>query len=308
MSLYSIIQGQTGYVNPQTSILDTGWTVDGVYATHGSCNMGTMVAANDFGLQVGRSYVFEYIVDKYINGSVRLFAGTTPGTSRTAAGTYKETLVVEGNNFLSFFSDGGLRIHDLTFYDELLGPQPGRTISFNERANKWVSEYSFMPEMMVKFIDKLFSFSNGSLWQHNVNPLMNNFYGVQYPSQVVFISNQEYQKNKLWFNLRTDSTGGWYCPSIVTPPDDQFPNGMETVLTRNNMKVIDGKLWADILRDVTDPNFAFITDPGLRAANALFRGRMMQGGWLIVTMQNDDITPATLSSAEIYYIDVQKSL
>lgn len=305
---FQIVQGTTGYVDPAVAILDSGWSVDGVYARHTPCNQGEMNALVDFGLQIGRNYVFEYVVDQYVSGGVFLIAGDTFGTNRTAAGTYTETLFTANSPLLHFFSDGELRIRNLSFYDALLGPQSGRTLTFNERANKWVQEWSWQSEMMVKFIDKLFGFLNGELWRFNVNPVMNTFFGVKYPAQVTFISNQDYEKGKLWFNMRMDSTGNWYAPSLVIPPNDQFPNGMQSVLTSKNIKSIDGKMWADILRDFTDPNFAYITDPALRKANALFRGRMMQGGYLIVTLQNDDVTEATLSSVEIYYIDVLKSL
>lgn len=306
--MFNIVQGNTGVINPATNILDTGWTVDGVNAVHTPCNAGTMIALNDFGLVVGRSYVFTYEVVAYNSGGVKIIAGTTNGTTRNALGTFTQTLLMAGNALLSFFSNGDLTIQQLSFYDALTGQQPGRTVSFNERENKWGSEYSFQPETMLRFIDKLFSFKNGGLWQHNVNPVMNNFYGVQYSSQVMFIFNKDYKNNKLWYNLRLDSTGKWYAPSLSTPPDDQFPNGMESVLTNTNIKSIDGKLWADVLRDITDPNFFAIQDPQLRAATALFQGRMMQGGWLIVILQNDDTTPASLSSAEVFYIDVKKSI
>lgn len=307
MSL-QIIKGQTGYVDPASTIRDTGWSADGIYAYHTPCNQGEMNALVDFGLQIGRNFVFEYIVDQYVSGGVTLIAGDTFGTERSAAGTYTETLFVTGSTGLHFFSDGELRIHHLTFYDELLGPQSGRTLTFNERANKWVQEWSWQSEIMIKFIDKLFGFLDGTIWQFNTNPVMNTFFGTKYPAEVTFISNQDYEKSKLWFNMRMDSTGNWYAPSLVIPANDQFPNGMESVLTSKNIKSIDGKLWADILRDFTDPNFAYITDPALRKANALFRGRMMQGGYLVVTLRNDDTTAATLSSVEIYYVDVQKSL
>lgn len=307
MSL-NVIQNQIGYVNPGVSSLDTGWVINGAYASHSSCNAGTIVALNAFGLVIGRQYVFTYTVSQYISGGVNIIAGTANGASRTANGAYTQTLTMTGNTFLSFYSDGALTIGSLKFYDLLTGVIAGTTISFNEKEEKWGCEYSAKPEMIVKFVDKLFMFQNGGLWQSNVSAVMNNFFGVQYSSQVLFIPNPEYQKNKLWFNMRLDSTGKWYAPSMVIPPNDQFPNGMQSVLTSNNIKSIDGKLWADILRDMTDPNFAYVPDAGLRAASALFRGRMMQGGYMIIMLQCDDITPASLSSAEIYYIDVEKSL
>lgn len=303
-----IIQGSTGLINPATAILDSGWSVDGFNANHGGCNPGTMTANNTFGLIVGRQYVFTYSVYQYTSGGVHVMAGTLNGTTRSAIGTYTETLAMTGNAFVGFYADQTLGINSLSFYDLLLGPQSGRTISFHEKADKWVSEWSFQPEVYVKFTDKFFSFSNGSLWLQNVNTLMNNFFGVQYSSKVIFIFNLDYKKNKLWYNMRLDAIGGWYAPSLVTPPNDQFPNGMLSMISKKNIKVIDGKLWADILRDSTDPNFYQVPDPGVRSAMALFQGRMMQGPILIVTLQNDDVTPATLASAEAYYIDVEKSL
>lgn len=302
-----VIKNTIGYVNPSVSITDTGWGISGAYASHSSCNPGTMIALNSFGLVIGRSYVFTYVVDQYINGSVNIIAGTTNGTSRTAAGTYTETLIVAGNNFLSFFSDGALRISLLSFYDNVTGQMQGTTISFNEKENRWDTEFSMKPEMMVKFIDKFFAFKNGQLWQNNVNPVMMNFFGVQYSAQILFIPNQQYEDNKLWFNMRFDSVGGWYAPSIVIPPNDQFPNGMQSTLTKANIKSIDGKLWADILRDMTDPNIS-VPDPALQTAVALFQGRMMQGGHMLVTIQCDDTTPAYINSVELFYINVEKEL
>lgn len=305
---YQITKGQTGVMTPAVSSLDTGWTADGNYAYHGGCNAGTMTALQAFGLVVGRAYVFTYTVDQITSGGVQLIAGTTNGTYRNAAGTYTETLTVAGSTTLSFFSDGSLRIGSFSFYDALTGQQAGRTITFNEAENKWAQEYGWQPEMMVRLENKLFAFLGGGLWLQNSNAVRNNFFGTQYSAQVTFMVNEGYEKKKLWYNLRFDSTGGWYVTSAVTRPDDTFPNGMTTAMTKSNVKVIDGKLWADILRDVNDPNFASISDPNIRAATAAFAGRMMQGGYLVVTLKCDDTTPATLASVETYYVDVEKSI
>jgi len=174
---YQIIQGQTGYVDPSTSILDTGWTVDGVQASHVPCNPGIMLCLNDFGLIVGRAYIFKYTVSNYVSGNVNIIAGTTAGASYSANGTYSQQLTIAGNVYLSFYSNGQLNISSLSFYDAVTGIQAGQTVSFNEKEEKWVSEFSRVPEVYTRFIDKLFTFNNGSLWQENVNPVMNNFYG-----------------------------------------------------------------------------------------------------------------------------------
>lgn len=304
----SITQGFTGYVNPFVASVDTGWTISGIYAIHGSCNSGNIISQSSLGLVVGKQYVFKYRVDNYVSGSVNIIAGTTVGVSRTANGDYTETITVTGVPQLQFFSDGSLRLSLLSFYDPIDGLETGATISFNEKENKWVSEYSYRADQIIRFMDKLLIINNGELWLQNSSNVYNNFCGIQYSSQIIFVSNQDYEKNKLWFNIRMDSTGGWYVQSMNILPNDQFPNGMQTLMTKSNLRSIDGKLWGDILRDVTDPNFAYVPDLELRKAVSLFRGRMMQGGWAIVTLQNDDNTLATMSSAEFYYIDVQKSL
>ena len=201
-----------------------------------------------------------------------------------------------------------MSISNFKFYDTLNGLQSGKTVSFREGDDKWVSEYDYHPESMIKFIDKLFTFNNGMLWEHDTNSLYNNFYGVQYSSNIQFIFNVDYKNSKLWYNIRFDSNGGWYVSNMKIPSNNQFPNGMQSVLTKKNIKTIDGKPYADILRDMTDPNFSTIPDPQLRKAVALFQGRMMQGEVLVVTLQNDDSTFSTIDSAEVYYSDVKKSI
>lgn len=302
-----VVQGTTAVVTPASTSLDTGWVADGVSLSHSGCNPGTATSLNYFGLQVGRAYVFEYTISGLISGGVRLIAGTTNGIYNNTNGTYTQTLVMEGNDFISFYSDGTLTVTLLSFYDALTGMIPGRTICFNERQNKWVSEKPYQPEVYVTFLNKIFTFFQGSLWLEDANTIQNNFFGTQYSSQVTFIFNKDYETNKLWYNLRFDSTGNWYVKTMSTPANDQFPNGMTSVLTSKNLKSIDGKLWGDILRDMTDPNFYTIEDPDLRVAVALFQGRMMQGPILIVTLQCDDVTPATLQSVEAYYTDVMRS-
>jgi len=307
MSL-QVIQNQIGYVDPTVAILDTGWSISGSLANHVPCNSGNIISLTPLGLEVGHTYTFSYVISNYVSGNVNIIAGTNNGGNRTANGAYSDTLEVTDIAQLAFFSDGNLSVQNLAFYDVAEGLQSGATVSFNERENKWTSDYSFQPELIVKFIDSLLTVKNGQLWLHNSNPVCGSFYGVNYPAQVVFISNKEYNKNKLWFNLRLDSTGAWYVANMTVTPNDQFPNGMQTMMTSKNMKSIDGKLWADILRDMNDPNFYEISDPSLRSAVSMFQGRMMQGGWVITTLQNNDTTAATLASAELYYIDVNKSL
>jgi len=304
----TIVQNTTGYVNAPVAATDTGWEISGKYAVHSACNSGFIIGLTNFGLVIGRQYVFSFTVDQLTSGGVQLYAGTVTGTNRTTNGTFTETITLTGTTVLKFFSDGNLRISALSFYDLLTGPQSAQVISFFDKANKWASDYEYENDTMTKFIDSLISWKDGALWVHNTNPIQGNLYGVQYSPKITLIVNAEYQKEKIFYNFRLDAVGNWYMPSIQTAPSSQFPNGMLTELKAKNFKLIDNKLWSDILSDVNDPNFATISDPVQRRLSALFGGRKMQGGWLIVDLQCDDITYAEISSIETYFIDTERSL
>lgn len=304
----TIIQNTVGYLNAPVEATSTGWGISDGYAVHQNCQSGNITSLTNFGLVIGRQYIFTFTVDNYGSGGVQLFAGTTAGTNRTAAGTYTQTLALAGNTTIKFFSDGNLRVSGLKFYDLLLGPQAAQVISFFDKANKWCADYEYENDTMAKFIDNFITWKGGALWVHNTNPVQNNLYGVQYSSKITLIVNTEYQKEKLFYNFRMDAVGNWYMPNIQTSPSNQFPNGMTSQLKKNNFKLIDNKLWSDILGDINDPNFATISDPVQRRLKALFGGRKMQGGWLIVDLICDDTTYSEISSVETYFIDVQKSL
>lgn len=305
---FTIIQNTTGYINAPVAATSQGWEISDGYATHDSCNPGYILDLSDFGIIVGRAYVFSYTVDNYLSGGVKIYAGTQVGTNRTAAGTYTETLTPTISGQIKFYSDGTLRVGTLKFYDFLLGPQSAQVISFFDKANKWTADYEYENDRMVKFIDSFLSWKDGELWVHNTNPVQNNLYGVQYSSKLTIVVNTEYQREKIFYNFRMDAVGRWYMPSITTSDSNQFPNGMLSELKKANFKLIDNKLWSDILGDVSDPNFAGINDPPQRRLQALFGGRKMQGGWLIVDLQCDDTSYQEISSVETYYIQSERSI
>ena len=299
-----IVQNTIGYVNTPIASTDTGWSISEGYAYHSSCNSGKIISLSDLGLVVGRQYVVTYTVDQRTSGGVHVSLGGNDGLTRTANGIYTETLYDTSDPEISFFSDGNLRISEVKFYDLLLGPQSAQVISFFDKANKWCADYEFENDTMAKFIDSFISWKGGNLWVHNINPIQNNLYGTQYSSKLTIIVNPEYQREKIYYNFRMDAVGDWYMPSITTPDSNQFPNGMLSQLKKNNFKLIDNKLWSSILNDINDPNFATISNPTQRRLAALFGGRKMQGGWLIVELQVDGSDYSEISSIETYYTNV----
>jgi len=55
---------------------------------------------------------------------------------------------------------------------------PPVTLSFNEQVKGWVSFKSYHKENGVTVNNQYYTFDNGSMWQHHINPIRNMFYGA----------------------------------------------------------------------------------------------------------------------------------
>ena len=82
------------------------------------------------------------------------------------------------------------------------------TLTYSESAKGFPSFYSFYPDWMVGMNNYFYSFKNGNIFRHNVNETRNNYYGVQYNSQLTSVFNESPLENKLFktINLESDST------------------------------------------------------------------------------------------------------
>ncbi len=90
------------------------------------------------------------------------------------------------------------------------------TISYSEEAKGWPSFYSYMPEYMIGMNSYFYSFRGGNLFRHNTNELRNNYYGVQYNSQITAVFNTEPQTIKLFKTLSYESDDRWECTALFT--------------------------------------------------------------------------------------------
>jgi hypothetical protein len=293
-----ILEGQKGLYDPSIEYTDTGWEIDGQYATHYPCNPGTMI--NDSaGLTVGASYVVTYVVDRFVSGTVRAILGTTNGAAHNSNGTFTETLTCAENTNFGFYSDGFLRVKVLSYYMVPdVEEDNSRTIAFNHDLKCWVGDRSFVPEMMLTFIDKFFAFKNGSLWQQNVNPVRNNFFGQQYSSKITFYVNINPSTVKLFYTMREVANKVWAAPNakdIVILPYEGKSMGMKSRLKVKKFKYLQGAWFAFFLRNLLDPRFNTELD-------RLMLGEELRGEVMEITIQNDDTTEAVL-----FQIDVKTS-
>lgn len=176
----------------------------------------------------------------------------------------------------------------------------GETIAWSRKRDRWVSRYSFHPEYYGSLRNEIVSFVDGKLWLHDVNPLYNNFYGVQYRSRIEFPVNKNPNKDKIFIAIALNSKKVWYIPQMRTVPSELYPLGMESMLPKVKFRLIRDKYFSDILRDMNTPYV-------ISQAEGLINGRPMTGQNLNIILETDETELNTILAVEITYIYSEKS-
>lgn len=188
------------------------------------------------------------------------------------------------------------------------------TWGFDELKNGWSTRYSFTPEAYGEIGQYLISFKDGQLYIHNTNGTRNNFYGVQYQSQIRFVANPDPRLMKIFWATRVVSNRAVTYPDIVIPaayPD--YINGMRSRLRAERWESYEGAWNADFMRDMYDSaaEFVAISNSIANAARqkaALLRGRNLRGEVMVITMETvNGSADYRLLSADVYFSPSQSS-
>lgn len=158
------------------------------------------------------------------------------------------------------------------------------TISYSPVANGWSSRWSFEPDWMVGMNNKLYTWKNGSLYEHYSNETRNEFYGVTYPSTITSILNDFPQDRKMYKTLAVDSDHVWSAEvetelgaGSIASDEFQLKEGVWFAYIRRN----DGDLdlheisvqGVGVVSAFADPNITFSTpiDNHISDGDSLFR-------------------------------------
>lgn len=87
------------------------------------------------------------------------------------------------------------------------------TITFSPSSKGWTSFWSYNPDWMLGLNSSFYTWKQGQLYKHDSNSTRNNFYGVNYPSIVTTVFNQDPTQNKVFKTLSLDSTHPWNATS-----------------------------------------------------------------------------------------------
>lgn len=174
------------------------------------------------------------------------------------------------------------------------------SVMFHEPTNKWKTFYSFIPEAYGWHGNTLVSFVNGALWVHNINPINNNFYGVQQVSMVDVYSHPDPDKVKVYKNMAIRANSIWSAPNdgdVLIPATDMYSTGMSSRLIGSKFKYKEGVYYSEFLRDINTPN---VTLP-------LINGRPLRGHVLGVMLTSFSTDNTVLFAVTIDSIASEKS-
>ena len=91
------------------------------------------------------------------------------------------------------------------------------TVVFDDIINGWVSFVSYVPQLMTSSQGEFYTFKNNAVWLHYApTASYNNFYTIQYESNVQFVFNPEPTRTKTFKTISYTGSNGWEVSSIIS--------------------------------------------------------------------------------------------
>lgn len=170
------------------------------------------------------------------------------------------------------------------------GAQSAFTISYEDmdETDGFKGYNSFIPEQFAMVNGLFYAFLNGNVWKPDATVARCNYFGVQYPFNVTFASNEAPKATKTPKTIRLQANNYFVCPIMTT-----YPQVMNSRLAQvAKWRRYEGQYTADVLKDYSDPSkrFADIVSTPLRQTTALLEGRDLHFEAMLVTLQAADPT------------------
>ena len=157
-----------------------------------------------------------YFTDKARGAVIRLSRdGITVISSKGMTTFFRENLLKEAGNII-----GSYDVYSSQYILSL--PTYGRSISFKEDVDGWVSTLTFIPDGGVSLNGNYYTCYNGELYLHHASGVeRNTFYGAHDNSGLKLIFNQEPSAIKNFKNLSYEGTTSWAVDSSGIITDQQ---------------------------------------------------------------------------------------
>lgn len=83
------------------------------------------------------------------------------------------------------------------------------TLTYDGGSQGFPSFYSYNPDWMIGMNNYFYSFSEGNIYRHNTNATRNQYYGVNYPSTLTSVFNDQPFDNKLFKTIALQGDDSW---------------------------------------------------------------------------------------------------
>lgn len=157
----------------------------------------------------------------------------------------------------------------------------------------WQGAYSFNPEGFCVMRNELYSFYAGLLYKHNSLTSQNNFYGIQYKSKIMIVSNEGAASVKSYNNISVQSN---LVPTFVYLYN-AYPYQQSSDLVDYDFNDLEGIWYATILRNKLIP-----TVSGYETNGLLIGEKMRNTAMLIMAEFSPTTTPLALKLINIGFI------
>lgn len=291
--MYSAIEDTPILVDLVAAAQDSGWLVDGVTATHQSCNAGT-IRNTSFPVLAGISYSVSWIVISISGGYVQLQSPGSNGAMQTAPNLYVETITPTSNGFVSFYSNANCQIQSFNIQQATI--ETGTTLAYSAKNKKWSDFRNLYLDWGWSIYDRVIVAVQGAIYANeDGSTSTNNFGGVQYQSSIKFVSAKEPVVSKSYQSISYQSN-----QLMVTSA-----NGVNTSLGQISELEASDFLKSNLVDGVTSVNVyaeegiysaSFLRDKNINLIN----GDVLKGNYIIVELVTvDGSTPFRLFTVEV---------
>lgn len=278
------LRGGFGTINPESRAYHNGriywWDATKAevvrYSVDGLTPLATQHNMREFFREVSRRQLA-------LGNRVKVYGGYYPEREEYVL-TFGEV-----RDFISPHLPGGVSILTVPIEEQVVFES--FTIAFSERIQGFSTFYSFKPEYYAKSNTRFISFLEGKLYVHGgANAIPNNFYGVQYTSQVRAVYNQNPDLVKVWQGTMVEAQQQWVAKEITNEKEQE--SRISPLWYENR----EGVHYAPIKRNVNSKGF---TDE----VRALHNGDVMRSQWLEVLFENNSLQRTRLDAIALSYIE-----
>lgn len=208
---------------------------------------------------------------------------------------YHDELLISIPKLLAAPPKGYLPDYPSTVYPFDIYDGQAKTMIYDlkEEPNRWLGSYSFYSEGFITLNNKLYSDKAGQIYLHNQTTNYNQFYGVQYKSKIMFVSNMLPNIPKVYNAVKADTN---MRPTLTYFYND-YPYQQASDLMDFDYRDLEGRFCATLYRNKLVPTAIGMNTDGL------LTGEKMRATAMKVMLEfTVGTTPLELKYVEIGFV------